>query len=216
MKYDIEYIRQFAESKNGKLLSDEYVSTKKLKWLCNVCSCRWEANFYSVHNKGTWCPSCANPHASRQRQTHTCHECKQEFVSTRKDTKFCSRLCYRKTNKETYDNNTQQYKAKRDCTPYHSRLNIIKGKSKRLGFESNLTLEYYISLITKPCFYCKTEIKEKHGISLDRLNPDLGYTIENVVQCCGSCNQIRNIHLTHEEMIVAMNAVIVFRNKPSP
>jgi hypothetical protein len=74
-----------------------------------------------------------------------------------------------------------------------------------------ITIEQYTELRNKKCLYCSNDLPIK-GVGLDRLDNSNGYTIENVVPCCGSCNIIRGANLSHEEMIVAMKAVIAYRS----
>jgi ATP-dependent protease ClpP protease subunit len=60
----------------------------------------------------------------------------------------------------------------------------------------------------KPCFYCGGSLPPT-GHGLDRILNDkkIGYTLENVVPCCATCNMVRGDKLSASEMIVAMQAV---------
>lgn len=49
----------------------------------------------------------------------------------------------------------------------------------------------------KDCTYCGDKIAT---IGLDRIDNDKGYTVDNVVPCCGDCNWTRNNIWTYEEM----------------
>lgn len=59
------------------------------------------------------------------------------------------------------------------------------------------------------CHYCGERIKwEKHGIKgklhgyrLDRVDNSLGYTKENCVVCCRTCNRIKGNQFKYEEML---------------
>lgn len=62
----------------------------------------------------------------------------------------------------------------------------------------------------KKCFYCPNDLPEV-GSGMDRIDNSKGYLLDNIVPCCTSCNKIRGNNLTHEEMVVAMNAVNTFR-----
>lgn len=73
-------------------------------------------------------------------------------------------------------------------------------RARAIGRAFTLTLEEYIALVTKPCEYCGLPLDQKSGYGLDRLNNDLGYTLENVVQCCSLCNTQRSNIFTPEEM----------------
>jgi 5-methylcytosine-specific restriction endonuclease McrA len=78
-----------------------------------------------------------------------------------------------------------------------------------------ISKEQYLDLINRPCTYCSSSVLGETGSGLDRLDNNGGYDISNVVTCCGVCNQIKNVHLTHDEMKVAMNAILDFRAKKS-
>lgn len=55
-----EQIKTFANSKNGKVLSEEYYGWHSCHmWKCNVCNYEWFASPHNIINGGTWCPKCA-------------------------------------------------------------------------------------------------------------------------------------------------------------
>lgn len=79
------------------------------------------------------------------------------------------------------------------------------------GIEWHLTLSEYEQLMSgASCTYCRGIIKST-GVGLDRIDNSLGYSIENVVPCCGSCNGIRNDFLSFDEMKFVMGALIEYR-----
>lgn len=82
-------------------------------------------------------------------------------------------------------------------------------KDKALGFD--ITIEQHSLLLQELCFYCKQSLQET-GHGLDRKDNSQGYVLSNVVPCCVTCNRIKNKHLTHMEMVVAMNAVLKLRS----
>jgi hypothetical protein len=56
-KQNIELLQEFAENKDGKLISTEYINNKEnLIWECKEKH-QWEANWNNVH-QGSWCPTC--------------------------------------------------------------------------------------------------------------------------------------------------------------
>ena len=56
-KYTIEQCKEFAISKNGECLSDEYKNSKtKLNWKCSEGH-EWSSIFSSI-KRGCWCPKC--------------------------------------------------------------------------------------------------------------------------------------------------------------
>lgn len=57
-KVTIEKIRTLAETKGGKCLSDNFISSKtKLDWQCKNGH-TWSAVIGSIRNNGSWCPEC--------------------------------------------------------------------------------------------------------------------------------------------------------------
>jgi bacterioferritin-associated ferredoxin len=210
-RYSIDDAIKEAVKKGGKCLSVEFSSSKKMKWECGKCYRTWEALFYSI-KKGSWCPHCCNPYEHRSMKPHICTTCGQSFFSTRKEAKFCSRLCKRKETKtrDKYNASLRAYNKRESKSP-KVRYRKILSKSIEIGFKSDLTLEDLETLWSKGCTYCGESLLDSCGSGLDRLNPNNGYTKDNVTPCCGKCNQIRNVHLTHDEMIVAMQAVLNLR-----
>jgi hypothetical protein len=143
-----------------------------------------------------------------------CITCDKEFKAKRKDKKFCSRLCYRRNPNvaKKYSDRTNKYQRKIATEPWR-RFQKLQFKCSHKDIYISLREDNYTKLISSGCFYCKKDISKETGCGLDRLDNNGGYELTNVVPCCGSCNQIRNKHLTHDEMRVAMDAVLTYRNK---
>ncbi len=60
IKYTYEFVKEFIENKNGKLLSEDYNGkVSKLKIKCNICNYIWKATFGCLKNNNTWCPKCS-------------------------------------------------------------------------------------------------------------------------------------------------------------
>jgi hypothetical protein len=78
------------------------------------------------------------------------------------------------------------------------------GASRR-GYDFDISLEDFVEECVKPCHYCgvegsrvsstnhKNKEHRSHFVSngLDRVDNTLGYSKENCVACCGSCNQLK-------------------------
>jgi len=94
----------------------------------------------------------------------------------------------------------------------HNRYLYARSSAKNTKKAFTLSEEDYISIASRPCYYCGSDIRGL-GIGLDRINNDkaIGYTKDNVLPCCVTCNKIRGTHLTVEETKVAMAAVLEFR-----
>ena len=76
-----------------------------------------------------------------------------------------------------------------------------------------LTFDEFMNLVKKPCYYCgepprpaSEELLKKRGNTkeptfyyngIDRIDPKLDYTIDNVVTCCPTCNYMKHT-LTQE------------------
>ena len=121
---------------------------------------------------------------------------------------WCSRKC--RYSYPTVDVTTREYRMK---------PNIRIGVGKRNAASRNLTweldLETYLKLVSKPCFYCGNRlgnVQTEIGAGLDRLVNSLGYTKENVIPCCGSCNRVRSDVFTVEETKAAVEAILRLRN----
>lgn len=82
-----------------------------------------------------------------------------------------------------------------------ARYNFSKHRAKKQNKEFTLTLEQYEQLLNTPCHYDGVSLLGESGVGLDRIDNNKGYTLENVLPCCGTCNKIRGATLTVHEMI---------------
>jgi len=99
-----------------------------------------------------------------------------------------------------------------------------KSSAKDRGHSFDLDLTYFLKEIDKPCHYCgaknsrttstyhKDESKRRHLLSngLDRVDNNIGYTEENCVPCCTTCNSMKmclgkDEFLTHIQKIYDFN-----------
>ncbi len=68
--YTIDNAIKLAESKNGKFLSDFFITTKEVYWWQCECSFQWKTTYAAIRG-GTWCPSCANKRKGKKnKQDH--------------------------------------------------------------------------------------------------------------------------------------------------
>lgn len=125
----------------------------------------------------------------------------------RKQCKECVNL-YRKEHRKTPEGKAAQKRSEdkyrktdRYWTP-RALYTRSKASAKQRGKSFLLTLEEYKTIRQRPCYYCNDLLKNEknRGIGLDRLDNNRGYEIDNVVACCGSCNQIRSDQLSISEM----------------
>lgn len=86
------------------------------------------------------------------------------------------------------------------------RYNMYKSKAKSRDLVFNLTLEEFTSLIQKNCSYCGSS----ESIGVDRIDNEIGYTIENSTSCCTLCNMMKKnlpieLFINHCNKITSFN-----------
>jgi hypothetical protein len=137
-----------------------------------------------------------------------CYKCKIEkelIFNFHKDStcplgysKVCKE-CYKISNKKK----NRQIKVKTDITACFSRrCSAIKHRSKIKELQFDLTPNYLLELYNKQqgkCYYTNRNMKMDidqytriDGWSVDRLTPNLGYVMGNVVLCCFDINAMKN------------------------
>lgn len=77
------------------------------------------------------------------------------------------------------------------------RYRVYKGGAKQRGISFSLTRDEFETFWQKPCSYCGDAIK---SIGIDRVDNDVGYTIENCIPCCERCNKMK-LQLGFDEFI---------------
>jgi hypothetical protein len=96
--------------------------------------------------------------------------------------------------------------------PLRHRFNSSKSVAKRKGLEWNLSFSEFSLLTEKECFYCEKPLNDiVAGSGLDRIDNERGYTLDNVLPCCGNCNKTRNNIYTVEETKVMIMALLDLR-----
>ncbi len=80
-----------------------------------------------------------------------------------------------------------------------------KSRAKKKGLIFSISSDNFRLLISKPCYYCNrdpyyiiSDRRRKKTINgqlvytgLDRIDNSIGYTLLNVIPCCGICNKAR-------------------------
>lgn len=130
---------------------------------------------------------------------------RQYYLKHKEATKSASKA-WREDNKEV----AKEYRKRNNSLP-RERFNKAKSNVKKRKRLWLLNKEEYFDLINKPCFYCQKDISSETGSGLDRLDNSKEYEVNNVVACCGACNNSRNDNFTPEEWKIAMEAVNKFR-----
>lgn len=95
---------------------------------------------------------------------------------------------------------------------YRFKFNYAKISARKRNLEFFITFDEYKKIIDNKCFYTGVNLlMESGGGSLDRIDNNKGYTVDNVIPCCGWVNKMRGNYLTVEETRVAVNAILKHR-----
>ena len=99
-----------------------------------------------------------------------------------------------------------------------------KGRAKKCGIKFSITKSQFKDLTKQPCHYCGTQPSGVYTRGtgryksyylyngLDRINSRRGYTLKNVVPCCGTCNHAKHT-MSYGVFIDWLNRIIGFRSK---
>jgi hypothetical protein len=103
--------------------------------------------------------------------------------------------------------------------PWSQVLSVYQRNAKHNDREFGIPENTFIGLITSPCDYCGQPPSQKlwQGVAdkerqvfrwngLDRIDSTKGYTEENVVPCCKTCNELKS-DKTREEFLSAIEAI---------
>ena len=66
------------------------------------------------------------------------------------------------------------------------------GRANKKNLEFLLTQNQFNILICFDCYMCGKETNENHINGIDRIDNTKGYTLDNCLACCGTCNYIKN------------------------
>ena len=94
-------------------------------------------------------------------------------------------------------------KIRRLKNPWAAQIYQYQSGAFQRKLEFNLSEDQFKSLVLNNCFYCGitpqtqcqgAELKEQKILrnGIDRLNPDIGYTNDNCVSCCWTCNESKS------------------------
>ncbi len=99
----------------------------------------------------------------------------------------------------------------KDQAYIHRKYRNYKNKCKNKDWIFELTEKEFVRLSIGNCHYCGTPLKENiYKSTIDRLNNDRGYTIENCVPACFHCNAAKN-SLSESEFLDMIKQIFVHR-----
>lgn len=122
------------------------------------------------------------------------------------DTKSCGCLKPKALNKE------DKY--------YISLYNRYEKQAKKRNYTFNLSFNEFKKLIHRHCYYCNNILSNTYNLSngktilyngIDRLDNNLGYSIENCVPCCCKCNRAK-MNMSYKEFIEMI--IKIYKNLP--
>jgi hypothetical protein len=132
-------------------------------------------------------------------------ECKQCGVAYDLGRRYCVELgCGVPLNHAERPSRSKKYEyEKKPIDPLYSRLMSTKLRSKKRGWEHDLTTEFIKELLDSSCVYCGTTA----FIQIDRKDNLIGYIQSNVVPACKRCNIVKNMYLSYDEMMTVAKAL---------
>jgi hypothetical protein len=119
----------------------------------------------------------------------------------------------------------QQAITKRKQRPERHSYQRLRAQAKATGKAVEISSSTFLTLLNLPCTYCQrpyVPAKDFYSYWLDRIDNSRGYSLDNILPCCGFCNRLRRDDLTVEETKVAVKAILALRTQgdstpaPSP
>jgi hypothetical protein len=104
-----------------------------------------------------------------------------------------------------------EYERTKNDFSFKRRYRVAKHLAYRRKMKFLLTFEEYTNLISQPCYYCGADLVFEHGASIDRIDNEKGYMLDNLLPCCNICNKGRNTIYTVDEWKIMMGACLKFR-----
>lgn len=101
----------------------------------------------------------------------------------------------------------EQSKDKKFACSFEGKFISYKKEAKRRGLEFLLSKSQFNTFWNKRCFYCGNIIET---IGIDRIDSNIGYTVENCVPCCYKCNTMK-LDLSEKEWITHMMRILKHR-----
>lgn len=86
------------------------------------------------------------------------------------------------------------------------KFDTYKNMAKSRGYEFTLRFADFMEFWRKPCSYCGDSIKT---VGIDRIDNTIGYTVENCVPCCETCNKMKRMQ-TKEEFLERCQRIVMF------
>lgn len=93
----------------------------------------------------------------------------------------------------------------------HNTFIGYRSRANRKGIEFGISEDYLSKMLLSDCFYCQSS---NYKMSIDRMNSQKGYTVENSVPCCVVCNYGKGA-LSHTEYLDHLDRIHSLKQAPS-
>lgn len=168
------------------------------------------ASTTSKHNRSRWVCSC---------------ECGNQCIATGKTLREGKKKSCGCLQRESSQRKAQIMTENNSLPDGHASCNALhatyKWNAKNKGREFSLTREYFRELTSSDCFYCGRSPSQVISAAscktpyvyngVDRQDNKKGYTVENSVACCGTCNDMKRARSV-EDFMNACKAVVDHKN----
>ena len=120
-------------------------------------------------------------------------------VASSKRCRLLNLEAYKERHRIYYQKNKDRFQSLRK-TPEKRYMNA-KYVAKSRGIAWTILESDYKSIISSPRCHYRNHLLGEYGVGLDRIDNSRGYSVDNVVPCCGNCNRIKCHLLTYREMV---------------
>jgi hypothetical protein len=139
-----------------------------------------------------------------------CGHCSKTYESYKTAHGKVSKLCpqCRETQKradEKRKDRIRNYQAEAKRNLEGTWVSFLAKSVERREKDNTLTKEQFLEAIQRPCFYCKYS-NEAEINGLDRIDNTKGYSVENCVTACKTCNRMK--HILHPVFFIEKTTLI--------
>ncbi len=111
--------------------------------------------------------------------------------------------------------------AKTRKRPFENTYNVFLRRCQERQIDNSITYDQFAMLAKMTtCHYCGGSVgrvvhgNTSRGCGLDRKDNSRGYSVDNVVSCCGHCNRVKGFLLTYEETVTIIGTLALTRGRP--
>lgn len=157
---------------------------------CKICK-EWKSEeefIYHNRNKNVMCHSCKlkqkKDYQARRKELFAMGILRHPPAAKCND-------CNEYLPKHYFDFNVSKLTGLNSYCKYHRTMRSVINKAKRKSTEGIMmvmTREEFFGKLDGTCYYCGT----RDNIGVDRIDSLVGYSKENCISCCSTCNWMKN------------------------